>query len=396
MNEQEFAQRLRQYRKNKGMTQQELADLLGVSNKTVSRWESGSYPDVTTLVALARALGVTVDELLDPKAPVRTLEKSDWQNLLSFAFAIGGGLLFYLLAQFVPLPLCWLLYLGCLAYGIYLQAHYTYHTHWFQLGVWVMVFFVSCSAAGQLMVGAAVLLGSVSGTGMLERILTTLIQGYWDRSLVRLVLELLMYVLIWAALTIGLSSLTVTLAKRLAREPTSGSVLPPLSWEQVPRLRLSRASFHWTKALPALAPLILMGYWCLFWSNDLPERFYLFQEEIYISVWAVVSLLTLLPLLKRGRRGMLVPAILLVLADRGFSNLLVYSMAYNRISGRVIADKTQGQLSSDYVYFGQAGGVLIAVAVVLTLLYLVCCLITVKPAPKKKKTEETAHGAGSF
>ena len=127
MNEQEFAQRLRQYRKNKGMTQQELADQLGVSNKTVSRWESGSYPDVTTLVALARVLGVTVDELLDPKAPVRTLEKSDWQNLLSFAFAIGGGLLFYLLAQFVPLPLCWALYLGCLAYGIYLQAHYTYH-----------------------------------------------------------------------------------------------------------------------------------------------------------------------------------------------------------------------------------------------------------------------------
>lgn len=105
MNEQEFAQRLRQYRKNKGMTQQELADQLGVSNKTVSRWESGSYPDVTTLVALARVLGVTVDELLDPKASVRTLEKSDWQNLLSFAFAIGGGLLFYLLAQFVPLPL---------------------------------------------------------------------------------------------------------------------------------------------------------------------------------------------------------------------------------------------------------------------------------------------------
>ena len=140
MNEQEFAQRLRQYRKNKGMTQQELADQLGVSNKTVSRWESGSYPDVTTLVALARVLGVTVDELLDPKTSVRTLEKSDWQNLLSFAFAIGGGLLFYLLAQFVPLPLCWALYLGCLAYGIYLQAHYTYHTHWFQLGVWVMVF----------------------------------------------------------------------------------------------------------------------------------------------------------------------------------------------------------------------------------------------------------------
>ena len=56
MTEQEFAQRLKQYRKAKGLTQQELADLLGVSNKSVSRWESGSYPDVATLGPLARAL----------------------------------------------------------------------------------------------------------------------------------------------------------------------------------------------------------------------------------------------------------------------------------------------------------------------------------------------------
>lgn len=393
MNEQEFAQRLRQYRKSKGMTQQELADLLGVSNKTVSRWESGSYPDVTTLVALARALGVTVDELLDPKAPVRTLEKSDWQNLLSFAFAIGGGLLFYLLAQFVPVLLCWILYVGCLAYGIYLQSHYTYHTRWFQLGVWVMVFFVSWSAAGQLLAGATVLLGTVSGEGLLERVVNMLAYGTLYGSLV---LELLMYVLILAALTIGLSSLTVTLAKRLAREPASGSVLPPLSWEQAPRLRLSRASFHWTKALPALAPLILMGYWCLFWSNNLPEQLYFSQKNIYFPLWAAVSILTMLPLLKKGRRGLLIPAVLLALASRAFSALLVYPRAYNLISKRVVVDGTNGLLSGNHVYFGQAGKGLIVFAVVLALLYLACCFITVKCAPKKEKTEETADGEGSF
>lgn len=393
MNEQEFAQRLRQYRKDKGMTQQELADKLGVSNKTVSRWESGSYPDVTTLVALARALGVTVDELLDPKAPVRTLDKSDWQNLLSFAFAIGGGLLFYLLAQFVPVPLCWMLYLGCLAYGIYLQSHYTYHTNWFQLGVWIVVFFVSWSVAGLLLTGAAVVLGTVSGEGLLESVLNMLNYGPWYGWKV---LELLLYVLIWAALAIGLSSLTVALAKRLAREPASGSVLPGLTKEQMPRLRLSRARFHWSAALPALAPLILMGYWCLFWRNDLPEKLYLSQKNSYVTLWAVVSLLTLLPLLKRGRRGMLVPAVLLALAGRAFSGLLVYSRAYNLISGRVVADKTQGQLSGNYVYFGQAGMVLIAVAVVLALLYLACCFITVKRAPKKEKPEETPGEEGNF
>lgn len=90
MDELEFAQRLKRYRRERGLTQQELAERIGVSNKSVSRWESGSYPDVPTLVSLARALDVTVDALLDPGAPVPTLQKSDWQNLLSFAFTIGG------------------------------------------------------------------------------------------------------------------------------------------------------------------------------------------------------------------------------------------------------------------------------------------------------------------
>lgn len=384
MNEQKFAQRLRQYRKDKGMTQQELADQLGVSNKTVSRWESGSYPDVTTLVALARALGVTVDELLDPKAPVRTLEKSDWQNLLSFAFVIGGGLLFYLLAQFVPVPLCWMLYVGCLAYGIYLQAHYTYHTRWFQLGVWVMVFFINWSAAGQLLAGATVLLGTVSGAGMLERILATVSQGYWDR---RLILELLLYVLFWAALTIGLSSLTVTLAKRLAREPASGSVLPDLTRERLPRLQLNPVRFQWTKAVPVLAPLILMGYWCLFWRNDLPEKLYLSQKTIYIPLWAAVSLLTLLPLLKKGRRGMLLPAVLLDLASRAFSVLLVSPRAYDLINKKVVVDGTHGRLSGNHVYFGQVSWGLAVFAALLVLLYLVCCFVTIQRRPEGKKDE---------
>lgn len=52
-------------RKAKGMTQQEVADLLGISNKTLSSWESGrSYPDILTLPALAELYGVTVDEIL--------------------------------------------------------------------------------------------------------------------------------------------------------------------------------------------------------------------------------------------------------------------------------------------------------------------------------------------
>lgn len=391
MNEQEFAQRLRQYRKDKGLTQQELADQLGVSNKTVSRWESGSYPDVTTLVALARALGVTVDELLDPKAPVRTLEKSDWQNLLSFTFAIGGGLLFYLLVQFVPAPLCWLLYLGCLAYGIYLQAHYTYHARWFRLGVWVMVFFVSWSVAGMLLTGATVMLGAVSVEGLLEGILTMMNQGVWNGSLV---LALLLYLVVRAGLTVGLSGLTVLLAKQLAREPASGSVLPNLAKEQLPRLCFRRASFHWSKAVPALAPLVLMGYWCLFWRDDLPGWLYVSPKELYLPVWAGISLLTLLPLLKKGRRGLLIPAVLLALTSRGFSGLLVYPRAYSLISQKVVVDKTNGLLSGNHIYFGQAGAELMVFAVVLALLYLACCFLSIRYVSKEEKQEQSAAGEG--
>ena len=52
-------------RKSKGYTQQESAELLGVSNKTVSSWETGaSCPDISMLPALAELYGVTCDEIV--------------------------------------------------------------------------------------------------------------------------------------------------------------------------------------------------------------------------------------------------------------------------------------------------------------------------------------------
>ena len=52
-------------RKERGITQEALGRELGVTNKTVSRWENGNYmPDIQLLVPLAEALGVSVNELL--------------------------------------------------------------------------------------------------------------------------------------------------------------------------------------------------------------------------------------------------------------------------------------------------------------------------------------------
>mgnify|MGYP002508465917 FL=1 len=52
-------------RKEQGLTQEALGEKLGVTNKTVSRWENGNYmPDIELLLPLGEALGVSVNELL--------------------------------------------------------------------------------------------------------------------------------------------------------------------------------------------------------------------------------------------------------------------------------------------------------------------------------------------
>lgn len=57
---------LQALRKAKGYTQQELADYLNLSNKTISKWECGQgIPDVSTLIVLAEFYEVSVDEILN-------------------------------------------------------------------------------------------------------------------------------------------------------------------------------------------------------------------------------------------------------------------------------------------------------------------------------------------
>lgn len=79
-------------RKEKGYTQATLAEILSVSNRTVSKWENGDgYPDITILPDIAKALGVTVDELLagekTPKeivADFKITEIKNKDNLVNF------------------------------------------------------------------------------------------------------------------------------------------------------------------------------------------------------------------------------------------------------------------------------------------------------------------------
>ncbi len=65
-----FGNHIYELRIRAGLTQSELGDLLGISDKSVSKWENGkSKPQVSILVKLADALGVTVDELLSCSKP---------------------------------------------------------------------------------------------------------------------------------------------------------------------------------------------------------------------------------------------------------------------------------------------------------------------------------------
>lgn len=61
----QIGQVIRKYRKEKGMTQEEMAGRLGVTAPAVNKWENGnSTPDIGLLAPIARLLGITVDELL--------------------------------------------------------------------------------------------------------------------------------------------------------------------------------------------------------------------------------------------------------------------------------------------------------------------------------------------
>ena len=90
----EFGMFLSRLRKEKGMTQRELAAELYISDKAVSKWETGqSLPDITLLKPLAELLGVTVTELLEGRRlPAEPMAPERVEDLLQKAaqFADSG------------------------------------------------------------------------------------------------------------------------------------------------------------------------------------------------------------------------------------------------------------------------------------------------------------------
>lgn len=72
MKKQTFGSMIAALRKEQGMTQLELAEKMGVTDKAVSKWERDlSFPDVSSIPKLAEILHVSVDELMQGKADAK-------------------------------------------------------------------------------------------------------------------------------------------------------------------------------------------------------------------------------------------------------------------------------------------------------------------------------------
>ena len=84
MNQQTIGKFIAQKRKEKSLTQEQLAEKLGVSNKTVSKWETGKcMPDYSVVKILCEELDITVAELMDGEdAEERSVRAYDDEHIM--------------------------------------------------------------------------------------------------------------------------------------------------------------------------------------------------------------------------------------------------------------------------------------------------------------------------
>jgi len=91
-------ERIYQFRRKSGLSQEQLAEKIGVSRQAISKWESGtSTPELEKLLALSECFGITLDELVKDKTPTQEeneiVRKSDgFKDSESIQMKVGVGL----------------------------------------------------------------------------------------------------------------------------------------------------------------------------------------------------------------------------------------------------------------------------------------------------------------
>ena len=89
-----LGENIARYRKQIGLTQEELAEKMNVSGQAVSKWENDlSYPDVETLKRLAALFGCTLDELVNgaPAAPTVKSAEPEKVDRRTLTIRVKGG-----------------------------------------------------------------------------------------------------------------------------------------------------------------------------------------------------------------------------------------------------------------------------------------------------------------
>lgn len=121
-----FSVKLRQLRKEKRMSQEQIAEILNISRQSVSKWESGkSYPELDKLIVLSDLFEVTLDDLIREKEKTNNNnnhfnaddidyedeEKSEW-------FIIGGFMIGMAIAT-ISGNYMWAMIGSLIGYGLY-------------------------------------------------------------------------------------------------------------------------------------------------------------------------------------------------------------------------------------------------------------------------------------
>ena len=87
----EFNEKLQELRKNKGLTQEELAGILYVSRTAVSKWESErGYPNIDSLKEISKFFEVSIDDLLSGEKLLSIAEKENKSNIRNMCDLLFG------------------------------------------------------------------------------------------------------------------------------------------------------------------------------------------------------------------------------------------------------------------------------------------------------------------
>ena len=77
-----IGEKIAKYRKEKGYTQEQLGELVGVSGQAVSKWENGGVPDTYLLPTISRVLEVSIDALFDVEKRVKDFTQDEILDML--------------------------------------------------------------------------------------------------------------------------------------------------------------------------------------------------------------------------------------------------------------------------------------------------------------------------